>query len=162
MRELMRLRADHGGGGPAARGRDAAAGGEGTRAHFPGAPLERGTPEDDGLLQTYEAAAGQGVNLSFPLGAVMARQAMETARPIRRGAVLFQGARGHNAYKPAGTYAVAYGRCAMGQSDDYYERLLRFIRDRGLGIAATPTRSIFSTSCPSRMRRATWFIWRCR
>lgn len=23
----------------------------------------------------------------------------------------------------------------MGQSDDYYERLLRFIRDRGLGIA---------------------------
>lgn len=38
MRELMRLRADMAGGGPAARGRDAAAGGEGTRAHFPGAP----------------------------------------------------------------------------------------------------------------------------
>lgn len=135
MRELMRLRADME--AEALRHED------GTlllaekerEPIFLGPPLERGTPEDDGLLQTYEAAAGQGVNLSFPLGAVMARQAMETADLSDVARYYFKVRRGHNAYKPAGTYAVAYGRCAMGQSDDYYERLLRFIRDRGLGIA---------------------------
>ena len=94
MRELMRLRADMA--AEALRHED------GTlllaekerEPIFLGPPLERGTPEDDGLLQTYEVAAGQGVNLELPARGCHGPAGHGDRRPIRRGAVLFQGAPG--------------------------------------------------------------------
>lgn len=90
--------------------------------------------EDEGEMFSYDYAEAQGVNLGYPLGARLAQRCLETGE--KGGAIryYFKAAAHENARKPAGRYAVIYGRCDPWHSEHLYRQLLAFIRAQGLRI----------------------------
>ncbi len=98
-------------------------------------PFEAGVSEEEGVLQAYDYAIEQGVNPSYPFGGIVAQKSLKSdaAPPIFQ--CYFKTRKKHNAYKPAGLYAVAYGRCELGQSGALYSCLLSFLQKKGRRIA---------------------------
>lgn len=82
---------------------------------------------------SYEYAEEQGVNLSYPLGARLPQQRLETGEPASLR-YYFKAENHGNAWKPDGLYAVAYGRYDPWHSEPLYRRLLEFIRTQDLCI----------------------------
>ncbi len=96
--------------------------------------LEAGTDEEK-IMYAYDYADAQGVNLSYPLGIVIAQEhlAKRGAHPIHQ--CYFKGGGKPNACKPAGVYAVAYGRSSYWATEEIYNRLLTFIPEQGYRIS---------------------------
>lgn len=87
---------------------------------------------DEGSIRSYDYAAGHGVNLSYPMGAVISQKNFEAGTPVSVRQYYFLVRRGGNAWKEAGRYAVAYERCDVWKSEAVCLKLLNFLRDQGL------------------------------
>lgn len=48
----------------------------------------------------------------------------------------FKSIQNQNSYKPEGKYAVFYGRCAYGKSDELYKKLYPFVKENNLHICS--------------------------
>lgn len=93
-----------------------------------------GGTDEEGFAQSYEYAKERGVDISFPVGSVIAAPVLETENLPPVYCNYFKVSKHSNAWKPAGTYAVYYGR----YSDDFPETLYRhfgdLIREKGFRI----------------------------
>ncbi|MEY8281208.1 MerR family transcriptional regulator [Oscillospiraceae bacterium 52-8] len=90
---------------------------------------------DEAEILAYECAIGHGINPGYPLGALIPREGFPPAAKNPPYRYYFMAGQGGNAWKPAGLYAVAY---ATGKGDDaphLCQRLLDFVRERGLAVA---------------------------
>lgn len=87
---------------------------------------------DEGSIFSYELAEANGVNLGYPQGSLVALEDIEAGRAMVGIRYYFKVTKGANAEKPAGLYAVAYGRGDPWQMEPLYERLMRFVREQGL------------------------------
>lgn len=93
-----------------------------------------GEDSDEGMMQAYEYAGHHGVDLSSPIGVVISGAEGEG----HIGQYYFKTRRRHNAWKPKGRYAVAYGRGDLMASEHIYHELRVFmqaqgVRPRGVG-----------------------------
>lgn len=89
---------------------------------------------NDAILTAYDFAIEHGVNPNYPFGYVTPQSGLgaNTRPPARQ--YYFKTKKAHNAHKPAGAYAVAYGTCEYGQSDKIYFRLLSFVQEQNLQV----------------------------
>lgn len=88
---------------------------------------------DEGEILAYEYASGQGVNLGCPMGVMVSQEELCSDAPDYR--YYFKAGKRGNAWKPAGLYAVAYGRSAGQDAEGFYQKLLDFIQGQGLEVA---------------------------
>ncbi len=95
-------------------------------------PIPAGMNEEDGGIYAYEYANEQGINLGYPAGILIPQETFTLDAPSPTYHYYFKTGKKGNAWKPAGLYAVAYGRGAPDQSEAVYRRLLDFIRNQGL------------------------------
>lgn len=93
----------------------------------------RDCPEDQALIQSYDYAASHQVDTSFPIGVVVRQEALESD-DWSAAQIYFKVRQNHNAWKPAGTYAVVHGQLVNDSSDHFYEQLQRFLREKGLRV----------------------------
>lgn len=94
--------------------------------------LPDGLNEDEGGIAAYEYAAAHGIHLGYPLGAVISKHHFEQGSVSDVHRYYFKTKHGHNAWKPAGQYAVAYGVCNPWRSEEIYLRLAHFLQAQGL------------------------------
>lgn len=97
-------------------------------------PIPDHMDSDEGGIFSYEQAEASGVNLGYPEGTIVARRDVETGNTAAGGRYYFRLDKGGNAVKPAGLYAVGYGRGDPWQSEAIYRRLVDFIHGQGLRI----------------------------
>lgn len=95
-------------------------------------PIPAHMDDDQGGVFSYEQAEASGVNLGFPQGTKIAWKDICAGNISAVGRYYFKVGKGENTCKPAGLYAVAYGRCDPWHADDVYNRLLCFIEQQGL------------------------------
>lgn len=91
---------------------------------------------DDSVISFYDFAAENGFDLGYPLGTVIYKENIESEEPLLVLQHYFKVKSDQNSYKPEGKYAVIYGRCAYGESDALYEKLLAFIKNNNLRICS--------------------------
>lgn len=133
IREIMRLRADE--------AKKAMEYGDGAvfleerqrEPIFRCLPIEEGTPDDEGLLMSYDYAAEHHINLSYPFGTMVILPGEHNDFGI--SAYYFKVPGQCNAHKPACTYAVGYGRCPLGESYEVYLKLFDLMKANGLHAA---------------------------
>lgn len=93
---------------------------------------------DEALIIAYDYAKENGINLGFPCGMKVPKKKMGTPGVETGGSGYFkldaQTAARANAYKPAGLYAVVYGKCDIWKIEPLYERLLDFIKKEGMVV----------------------------
>lgn len=94
---------------------------------FLGPPSETGQTEDENTISFYNYAAEQGMDLGCPMGVVIAQENLlkSSIDPVYQ--YYLKAKHGANGYKPAGSYATAYGRCRYGQSHCVYQRLFAYL-----------------------------------
>lgn len=97
-------------------------------------PIPTGMDDDEGGLFSYDYAEERGINLGFPQGTLVSKERLETNGVLSGDRYYFKVGSGGNAFKPAGLYAVAYGRCDQWNAEALYARLLDFIVEQGLHI----------------------------
>ena len=97
-------------------------------------PILSADSQDDAIIKFYDFAAENGFDLGYPLGAIVSKENIESGNPLLAFQYYFKLESNHNAYKPKGKYAVLYGRCAYGESDELYEELFAFIKENKLQI----------------------------
>ena len=91
------------------------------------------------------------------------RTAPPVESPFGATASIFKtGGRRGNAWKPAGRYAVAYGRSIPDDFERAWAGLHAFLASRSLRPPAAPTESCCWTSSPSRIRGTISDGWRSR
>lgn len=94
---------------------------------------------DEVLIFAYEYAEKQGINLGLPCGTIVPKRKLGTSGVETGGCGYFK-LDSHtmvraNASKPAGLYAVIYGKCDIWKIEPLYKRLLTFIKKEGLMVA---------------------------
>lgn len=90
---------------------------------------------DDSVISFYDFAAEEGFDLGYPLGTIIYKENIESKdEPLLASQHYFKVESDYNSYKPEGKYAVLYGRCAYGESDNLYEKLVTFIKENKLRI----------------------------
>lgn len=89
---------------------------------------------DEAEMFSYEYADAHGVNLGYPLGTKLTQTHPDSESFDSVLQYYFKAAERGNAWKPAGLYAVAYGRYDPWHSEPLYLRLLQFIWEQGLHI----------------------------
>ena len=87
-----------------------------------------GEDPDEGMTRAYDYADSVGIELSNPVGVVVTGEEGKE----RIASYYFKTRRRHNAWKPEGLYARAYGRCDLLDSEIVYQELLAFMREQGL------------------------------
>lgn len=103
-------------------------------------PIPAHMDDDEGVIFSYEYAAKQGLNLAYPLGAMVAQHCLETEYNLESVSVTkgmcyyFKAAQHSNTQKPAGLYAVLYASCDSWKTDALYLRLLKFIRSQEMQV----------------------------
>ena len=121
-------------------------------------PPPEGMSDEESESFAYEYAAGKGIHAGYPAGVL--------ATPSGGGwAYRFYfktGGRRGNAWKPAGRYAVAYGRSIPDDFERAWAGLHAFLASRSLRPPAAPTESCCWTSSPSRIRGTISDGWRSR
>lgn len=98
--------------------------------HYSDKPLE------DSAISFYNYASENGIDIGYPLGAIVSKDYIESKPPLYSIQYYFKTSNSHNAYKPAGKYVIYYGRCAYGESDNLYEELYKFIKENNLCICS--------------------------
>ena len=98
-------------------------------------PAPEGASEEEGGILAYEYANERGVNLGYPSGVLIHHETQSTGALAWSYRYYFKTGKKGNAWKPAGRYAVAYGRGDPQQSEALYLRLLEFIHAQGLKAA---------------------------
>lgn len=88
----------------------------------------------DSVISFCDFAAENGINLGYPLGTIICKENIESEEPLSALQHYFKTESEHNSYKPEGKYVVLYGRCAYGESDSLYRKLLAFIKENNLRI----------------------------
>lgn len=91
--------------------------------------------EDEAEIYAYESAGEQGVNLGYPMGVKIAMKDLICPGESPVYQYYLKAKTTPNTVKPAGLYAVAYGRSNLLEAMDVFERLIQFIDDQGLVIA---------------------------
>ena len=77
-----------------------------------------------------------GIDIGYPLGAIVSKEDIELGNPLYAIRYYFKAINEQKSYKPEGKYAVFYGRCAYGESDDLYEKLYDYIKENNLRICS--------------------------
>lgn len=98
-------------------------------------PFPVARDEDEAELLAYEYAGSHGVNLGYPMGVMVPREALSSGAQVSAHRYYFKTSRQGNAWKPGGLYAVAYGQSKAPDAGYVYLRLLDFIRKQGLAVA---------------------------
>lgn len=98
---------------------------------FLGSPVDPMETEDQWLASFYNDAERQEMSVGYPLGVIISKDIFEQKNIIPIMSYYFRVKQGFNTYKPSGKYAVAYGHCPYGHSEEVYERLFRFIKEQG-------------------------------
>jgi len=91
---------------------------------------------EDSAISFYNYATENGVDIGYPLGAIISKEDIEYGNPLYSIQYYFKTLNDHNSYKPEGKYAVYYGRCAYGESDTFYKKLYEFIKENNLRICS--------------------------
>lgn len=99
-------------------------------------PILPNNPPDDSTISFYDFAAENGIDVGYPLGAIINTKSIESGEPLLVMHYYFKVENDQNSYKPEGKYAVFYGRCAYGESDNLYEKLFTFIKENNLRICS--------------------------
>lgn len=99
-------------------------------------PVLSKNPSDDSAISFYNFAAENGIDVGYPLGAIINTENIESKEPLLVMNYYFKVENDPTAYKPKGKYAVIYGRCAYGESDDLYEKLFAYIKENNLRICS--------------------------
>lgn len=90
--------------------------------------------DDEGTIFSYEYAETNGINLGFPQGTLIAQERLAVADVSLAERYYFKVGSGGNAYKPAGLYAIIYGKCDLWKPTVLYTQLLDFIQQQNLCI----------------------------
>ena len=91
--------------------------------------------EEEAETLAYEYAGSHGVNLGYPMGVMVSKKSLLSGDMAPPYQYYFKSSRQGNAWKPAGLYAVAYGKSESQKPQDIYLQLLGFIREQGLEVA---------------------------
>lgn len=91
---------------------------------------------DEAAISFYNFAAENGIDIGYPLGAIINKKDIENKNPLYSTQYYFKAMHDQNSYKPEGKYAVFYGRCAYGESDYLYEKLYKFIDKNNLRMCS--------------------------
>ena len=91
---------------------------------------------DEATISFYNFAAENGIDIGYPLGAIINKKDIENKNPLYATQYYFKAMHDQNSYKPEGKYAVFYGRCAYGESDYLYEKLYKFIDKNNLRMCS--------------------------
>ncbi|MDB2157329.1 MerR family transcriptional regulator [Clostridium butyricum] len=91
---------------------------------------------DEAAISFYNFAAENGIDIGYPLGAIINKKDIENKNPLYATQYYFKAMHDQNSYKPEGKYAVFYGRCAYGESDYLYEKLYKFIDKNNLRMCS--------------------------
>lgn len=91
---------------------------------------------DEAAISFYNFAAENGIDIGYPLGAIINKKDIENKKPLYATQYYFKAMHDQNSYKPEGKYAVFYGRCAYGESDYLYEKLYKFIDKNNLRMCS--------------------------
>ena len=97
-------------------------------------PILSNYATDNSSISFYDFAAENGIDLGYPLGAIVSKENIESGGPLLALQYYFKVENDPNAYKPEGKYVVIYGRCAYGESDELYQKLFTFIEENKLRI----------------------------
>ena len=97
-------------------------------------PVSSNNADDDYIVSFYNFAAKNGFDVGYPLGAIVSKENLESDEPLFASQYYFKVENHHNSYKPEGKYATLYGKCAYGESDELYEKLIKFIKNNKLRI----------------------------
>lgn len=126
-------------------------------------PAPDGLSGEESEIFAYEYAAGKGVHLGHPAGVLITPDSTASGEPVWRYRLYFKtGGRRGNAWKPAGRYAVAYGRAFQTISSGLGQDSTPFWRAGACAPPAAPTESCCWTSSPSRIRGTISDGWRSR
>ncbi|MCQ2014783.1 MerR family transcriptional regulator [Clostridium butyricum] len=91
---------------------------------------------DEAAISFYNFAAENGIDIGYPLGAIINKKDIENKNPLYATQYYFKAMHDQNSCKPEGKYAVFYGRCAYGESDYLYEKLYKFIDKNNLRMCS--------------------------
>ncbi|EDT74117.1 MerR family transcriptional regulator [Clostridium butyricum] len=91
---------------------------------------------DEAAISFYNFAAENGIDIGYPLGAIINKNDIENKNPLYATQYYFKAMHDQNSYKHEGKYAVFYGRCAYGESDYLYEKLYKFIDKNNLRMCS--------------------------
>ncbi len=97
-------------------------------------PLILSETTDESIISFYEFAAKNGFDLGYPLGAEIKFDNLISKDPLEVSRYYFKVENNGNFYKPEGQYAIIYGKCAYGESDHLYEKLISFIDENNLKV----------------------------
>ena len=96
-------------------------------------PAPDGLSGEESEIFAYEYAAGKGVHLGHPAGVLITPDNTASGEPVWRYRLYFKtGGRRGNAWKPAGRYAVAYGRSIPDDFERAWAGLHAFLASRSL------------------------------
>ncbi|MBK1810372.1 MerR family transcriptional regulator [Clostridium sp. YIM B02505] len=98
------------------------------------APLDEYS--EDSAISFYNYAYENGINIGYPLGAIISKEDGESEKNLQSIQYYFRTLNDYNSYKPQGKYVVYYGRCAYGESHILYEELYKFIKENNLRICS--------------------------
>lgn len=99
-------------------------------------PAPGGMSAADAGIFAYEYANQQGINVGYPAGVLAARKALASDDTVWTHRYFFRIGKKGNTWKPAGWYAVLYGRGDPQQEmEEYYRRLSAFLNERCMEIA---------------------------
>lgn len=102
---------------------------------FLGPIISKGS-SDEYAISFYNYATQNGIDIGYPLGAIISKEDLESGNPLNVQQYYFKAINEQKSYKPEGKYAVFYGRCAYGKSDDLYEKLYEYIKENNLRICS--------------------------
>lgn len=98
-------------------------------------PISPDMEVDEGEILAYEYAGRHGVNLGYPMGVMVSRERLLSGAGSPDYRYYLKSVKGGNAWKPAGLYAVAYGRYEHQDTEAVYRRFMAFIEAQGLEAA---------------------------
>lgn len=98
-------------------------------------PATADMSEDEAEIMAYEYASRSEMNLGAPIGMMVSHEDLLSGVESPDYRYYLRAGKKGNAWKPAGLYAVAYGRYGGEDEGAFYRRLLDFIREQGLEAA---------------------------
>lgn len=98
-------------------------------------PIVTNNPINDSIISFYNFAIENEINvIGYPSGAIINIQSFESDKSLLVKHYYFKMRDEQNSYKPEGKYVVFYGRCAYGESTNFYEKLFTYIKENNLRI----------------------------
>ena len=92
-------------------------------------PIVSNDPLNDSIISFYNFASENGIDaVGYPIGAIINTESFESKESLLVKHYYFKVGNEQNSYKPEGKYVVFYGRCAYGESADFYEKLFTFTK----------------------------------